>query len=531
MIMNKLYKKEHFIFISILSLSYLIPLILFGKITLFYNDTLDAEIIYNKIIGKVLVGDIDAIKIFLNGEIKIEYLRRALFPSIFFYSFLNTELAYWITDILVKLISYYSFFTLAKKINKNLFICAFVACLYASMNVFTWTDFGLAILPYLVYLILYKKKLNIKHISIIIFFGINSDVVMTGMYIPILVIFFFFFNKEKFLNSLKILSLYSICILAINWPLIMVGFGTATDLHREEFLRTSLPSISVLLVFFKSLLGIPSFENIGSGLIRSSPFSFIKFPILLSLFLTNNTKIKISLIAIILTSLFLNSLKYEGIATLINNSENIFKTLTWDYMARADVFFYAFALIYILKERSFYTKILPIFIFAGIILFQINSSIVPFVKDKILKIENYQNLFTFDGYYNHYDYSEIKKIIKNKRAISVGVDPMVAVYHDIYVMDGYHTIYPLDYKKKFRRIIEKELDANPFFKNYYDNFGSRVYTTLYHPTDVNNIKLNFKAAKELGTEFIVSKYKLDSYDISLILNGCYEKNLCLYKIN
>ena len=185
-------KKEHFIFLSILSLSYLVPLILFGKITLFYNDILDAEIIYNKVIGNFLSGDADAVKIFLNGEIKIEYLRRALFPSMFIYAYFNTELAYWITDILVKLISYYSFFTLAKKINRNLYLCAFVACLYASMNIFTWTDFGLAILPYLVYLILYKKKLGIKHFLIITFFGINSDVVMTGMFIPVLFIFFIF---------------------------------------------------------------------------------------------------------------------------------------------------------------------------------------------------------------------------------------------------------------------------------------------------------------------------------------------------
>ena len=529
--MNNLLKKEHLIFLSILSLSYLVPLIIFGKITLFYNDTLDAEIIYNKIIGKFLSGDVDAIKIFLNGEIKIEYLRRALFPSMFLYSFLNTELAYWVIDILVKVISYYSFFILAKKINKNLYLCAFVACLYASMNIFTWTDFGLAILPYLVYLVLYKKRLNIKHLIIIIFFGINSDVVMTGMFVPILIIFFFFFDRTKFLNSLKIFSLFSLCILAINWPLIVVGLNSAVELHREEFVRTSLPFLSVLVFYFKSLIGIPYFENIGSGFIRGFPFSFLKLPILLGFFLTKDIKIKISLLAIILTSLFLDLLKYEGIANLINNSESIFKTLTWDYMARAEVFFYAFALIYILKEKSFYTKILSVFVFIAIILFQINSLIVPFVKDKIYKIENYQNLFTFEGYYYHYDYSKIKSIVKNNRVISVGVDPMVSVYHDIHVMDGYHTIYPLSYKKKFRKIIEDELESNLFYKNYYDNFGSRVYTTLYHPKDVNNIKLNFKAAKELGANYIVSKYKLDSYDITLILDGCYAKDLCLYKID
>ncbi len=527
---KKLKKKEHFIFLSILSLSYLVPLILFGKITLFYNDILDAEIIYNKVIGNFLSGDADAVKIFLNGEIKIEYLRRALFPSMFLYAYFNTELAYWITDILVKLISYYSFFTLAKKINRNLYLCAFVACLYASMNIFTWTDFGLAILPYLVYLILYKKKLAIKHFLIITFFGINSDVVMTGMFIPVLFIFLFFFDRSKLLNSFKVLSLFSICILIINWPLILVGFSSAVELHREEFQRISLPLITSLTIFLKALLGIPSFENIGSGFIRALPFSFIKFPILISFFLIRDKKIKIPLIAIILTSLFIDLLKYEGIANLINNTENIFKTLTWDYMARAEIFFYAFSLIFILKEKSLYTKILSIFVIIGIILFQVNSSIVPFVKSKIYKVENYQNLFTFSGYYNHYDYLKIKKIVKDNRVISIGVDPMVAVYHDMKVMDGYHTIYPLSYKKKFRKLIEKELEANLFFKNYYDNFGSRVYTTLYHPKDVNKIRLNFKAAKELGADFIISKYKLDSYDVNLISNGCYEKDLCLYEI-
>ena len=116
-------------------------------------------------------------------------------------------------------------------------------------------------------------------------------------------------------------------------------------------------------------------------------------------------------------------------------------------MARAEIFFYAFSLIYILKKRSLYTKILSVFVIFGIILFQINSSIVPLIKSKIYKVENYQNLFTFKGYYNHYNYPKIKKIVKDNRVISIGVDPMVAVYHDMNVMDGYHTIYPLSYKK------------------------------------------------------------------------------------
>ena len=88
-----------------------------------------------------------------------------------------------------------------------------------------------------------------------------------------------------------------------------------------------------------------SFENIGSGFIRALPFSFIKFPILISFFFIKDNRIKIPLITIILTSLLIDLLKYEGIANLINNTENIFKTLTWDYMERVEIFFTLFLLL------------------------------------------------------------------------------------------------------------------------------------------------------------------------------------------
>ena len=108
---------------------------------------------------------------------------------------------------------------------------------------------------------------------------------------------------------------------------------------------------------------------------------------------------------------------------------------------------------------------------------------------------------------------------------------MVAVFHEIKVIDGYHNTYPLSYKKKFRKIIEKELDLNLAFKKYYDRWGSRVYATIYHARDPNDIKLNFQAAKELGAKFVISKYPLNMADLSLVSEDCGKKKICLYRIN
>ena len=97
-----------------------------------------------------------------------------------------------------------------------------------------------------------------------------------------------------------------------------------------------------------------------------------------------------------------------------------------------------------LKEKS------KFLIFTGLVaifLFQINSSAVPFIKKNLLKEENYRNIYTFNDYYLYEDYLKIKKIVKENRVISVGLDPLIAVMNNISVIDGYHSLYPLSYKK------------------------------------------------------------------------------------
>ena len=107
--------KIHLIFLSILSLNYLIPIFIFGNITLFYHDALDGDIVYNHILGKIYDGNFDSIKSFLGGQIEIEYLRRLFFPISSLYALFTTEVAYWTTDIIVKITSYFSFLDKMKK--------------------------------------------------------------------------------------------------------------------------------------------------------------------------------------------------------------------------------------------------------------------------------------------------------------------------------------------------------------------------------------------------------------------------------
>jgi hypothetical protein len=138
------------------------------------------------------------------------------------------------------------------------------------------------------------------------------------------------------------------------------------------------------------------------------------------------------------------------------------------------------------------------------------------------------NSRTFDGYFKFDDYAFIRNIVKKSRVMSVGLDPMVAVMNDIRVIDGYHNIYPLNYKIRFRKIIERELEKNIELKNYYDNWGNRIYA-LYN--DKNNIMLNFQSAKTLGANYVISKFPIENNDLKIVCYKCNNSNqLYLYKI-
>ena len=138
-------KNFHIFFLLIISINYLFPLIFFGKITTFYHDNLDSMVVYNHIIGKIYREGFNFANsdIFLAGEIKYYYLRHIFKPFLLLYSFLNTEIAYWITNTVFKLTCYFSFFLLSKKITNNLLISFVGAALFSCLPTFTTLGFGL----------------------------------------------------------------------------------------------------------------------------------------------------------------------------------------------------------------------------------------------------------------------------------------------------------------------------------------------------------------------------------------------------
>lgn len=75
--------------------------------------------------------------------------------------------------------------------------------------------------------------------------------------------------------------------------------------------------------------------------------------------------------------------------------------------------------------------------------------------------------------------------------------------------------YPLEYKHRFRRVIERELEKSPGTAGYFDTWGSRCY--LFNAETGNawmlgknsqivyrNLELDMNTLKELGCDYIFS---------------------------
>ena len=562
--------KIHSIFLFILSLFYLVPYFLVGQLIINPHDLLDSEIVYKNIIGRIYKGDFESINLFLAGEIKWYFLKGILQPLTLLYAFFETETAYWLTDILVKLISYTCFFKLSRKLNCSLFNSALIASLFASyIDAKTHFGLGIATSPYLIYLIIKNKNLSLKHYCLLAFIGLNFDLSLHVFTIPILflasLILYPRYQRYNFKLFFRIFFILLFFIFLSNSNLIYA------QLFSESFFRTAFvyESLDLITNFKKLIIGffsIPIIKN-NAYFFHGLPFTiFTFFIILISLFSKN--KISYFLLLVIFFIFFFNFLlNLEFINSMRNNSEGLFKTIHWGYIGRSLPVLYGLLFVVVSKSTIKRTKYLiyPI-IFLSLITAQIRVSVVPLGKhflsfnnlsvvqknqlrksfhnqnyslliEDIIKHkksgskyfnQNFRSLYTFKGYYEFENYKYIKSLVGDSRTISINLDPMVAVMNNIKVIDGYHTLYPLSYKLKFRKIIEKQLDYYEDIKKVYDDWGARVYTFVQDP---EIIKINFQQAKFLGADYVISKYSISNKKLQSICEKCNDApELFLYKI-
>lgn len=591
MLIRKLnYSSFHLVFLFIILVNYIFSFNIFGGF-LFDTpvDLLESEILFNKILGEIYLGNFSTLDSLLGGNYQWFYFTRIFFITNFLYSFFSTEIAFILIDLGIKIFAYLSFYKLSIITgNKKLFSFALSACYAYAVTSVTESlhhsvyGFGSSIFPYLTYLVLKKKKLKFRNYFFIIFAAINSHFYMIFSIILYGIFFFFYKKKIDFKIYATIFLTYIFFCILVNSNLLYLSLFNEIPLNRDYWQKEALPLFKNFLFLINDLTHsnfiITSVENVDGTKVKSTyfylpnffrdlPYTLIYLFGLLMLFIkkVENYKFFLFSITTIIAICFFN--RTSNFVDLLNELNlGIIKSINIDRLDIPLLFLFFFLINNIKIDKKLLFKKIKNFtiglLILSIIMFQYNKMIIPYVKNKInyeslsleqkkklkkefanFRIKNVLDLFnefsslktkknyeflTIKNYYNSSGYSYIKNLVQDNYVLPINIDPAKLIYNNINVLGGLFQFYPAKYKSDFEMIIKSELENNLFQKNYFDKRGHRIYAFVNNP---NDIKIDFSKAKLLNAKYVLSSKKLKTSDLFLVCENCNNQlDLNLYTI-
>ncbi|MBR1862070.1 MAG: hypothetical protein IJ796_09485 [Lachnospiraceae bacterium] len=145
----------------------------------------------------------------------------------------------------------------------------------------------------------------------------------------------------------------------------------------------------------------------------------------------------------------------------------------------------------------------------------------PFKENAMEFVRKESTALTWNAFFSEREFADIALYIESETGLeqdeyrvgSLGIEPSVSVYSGFYTIDGYSNNYELEYKKRFRRVIAKELEKNDYNKMYFDEWGNRCYLfsseyygnpllSKYEHAIFRDLELDTEALKELGCKYL-----------------------------
>ncbi|MFH1005147.1 MAG: DUF6044 family protein [Bacteroidota bacterium] len=553
--------KTIILFLSFIFLTaYLSPYIFFlSKAQILIHDNLDSMVLMHKILaesGKIFSSNNFPIPAVMNGVPRIA-LGSGFNMIVLLYYLFPTQIAYSINIILIHLIAFIGMYLFARKYfflhhKDELLICG-ISLSYALLPF--WPSAGLSIagLPLLLFALIniYKKDERWYNWIIIFLFPFYSNLFFSSLFfIPLLLIFPLYYvyeNKTIHWKFIIAITLLTIMYLAVEYRMIANYLIGDFVTHRVEMEKAGMLNL-------KGVIGTSLLHFIfGQYHAESMHFPIIMFLGAVGIFFSKD-KFRKNIILLLICLAFLISLSYKIIDwTALDGLKNKIHFLNY-FQIR---FYTIFPLLWYcilglsvasLLERIKYKFILYIFIFLQIgfnIIGTNNNEENAFINTFITSGKN-DYYASFDDYFQPVFFNQIKKSItedpKSFNVLCVGFVPAIAQYNGIQTLDGYLSFYSLEYKRKFRKIIQCELEKNEFYRLYFDKWGSRCYVFLSeHPKNnvISQLSIDTKELKQMNCKYIFSQFIIKNYkELNLTLhekftsenNNANLKTLFIYKL-
>ena len=525
------------------------------------HDELDDGIFKYMLYAKNFGNNGSFIPEFMGGQNRYT-ITISTFWGIFLYKYFAPYAAFAIMLTIVVFTGYIGVYLLGKEISDNAFASFAAACLFSYLPFKSMFGLNIVGFPLLIYLLIKLGKVHQEkywlYFLLLIYYAFGTTLAWAGFmsigFLTLAIIGFAIFDKHHnvYIGNLVVADIILIAIQVFtSWDLIKSTIGPAKVIsHREELVLNSYHDLWAL---FKDMMfiGGSHSECCSKVIALSAIVLLIGVPILVH-FMTKvqidnvlkiNNKYKLLCIfygANVLNALFTCFYCSEPIVALRQNIGGIFKTfqanriywlmpacfmavmileiaILWDI---AEIFIIEF----IFKKQRFFAAFPCVVIIALVLIYARNVYLSsPFYHNiRLMVFPDTYHVDSWRQYYAEDLYAKIDEAIgrdkSTYRVASIGVNPAVALFNGFYTVDGYSTDYPLEYKHKFRRIIENELAKDESNRLYFDNWGNRcfVYTAdlgkrfdIYRGENTEiNIDLNINALKEMGGEYIFSAVKI-----------------------
>lgn len=540
---------------------YLLSYLVFGSLFARYHDNLNSEFVYNVVIGRFMNSGFDPTEfdVFLGGSTRWYHYARVLSPSSLIYAICDPKNAYFVTEILFRIVAYYSVIMLGNIYRIPRYQLVVLGLSYSLLLSFTTLGIGLHVAPLVLYFVMREKPVTLATGALILFLGLNSSLALHALFLPLAILI-----SRPLIDIKFSLKRYLFVIFPYLFGAFIGSFGL---IYAQIFGEVSHRSVWVLYVN-SSPSWFDIFKTIINGLITNQQWYHAVFVthfklslgilacIIMLISFNKNNQMR-ALYFILIVSL-ISMLDIFGV-NIMNMFPDIFNTIQ---IFRIGFFVPMITLLLVLAvlsspissilKKTMVLCTCAVFLSgaaasAGMKLSQLASKEdKTYLKNlflsgefaELLKFENINKLGidtsrheNFNSFFNSHEMACISDLLpldKDQRVASFGINPMVAVYHGIPVIDGLHNFYPLWYKEAFIPIIESKMEHSESMKDRINGWGSRLH--LFADKYAPDILPDFQKTTNLGATYILSDREIVSPNLIEIKIDCGARSAKVYKI-
>jgi hypothetical protein len=439
--------------------------------------------------------------------------------------------AYALNDLLMRLAAILGMVLLLKKYiikpqeKEHHWIIIGAAACFALLPFYPAGGLSIAGLPLLLYsfLEILEHKGKSIHFLVIFIFPFYSKLALAGVFIAIslFIIFVVDWVRNKKINFpyLGGLALLTVTYCFTHFHLVYSFLAPGFVSYREEISTAGVPTIKALKLSIDNFI----FDRVNEvGAQHMFVLTAAALALAAGIVKKINTRLLKGLITAALLTSFMWGFKYwTGIIPLREKFQllNAFDFSRF-YWFNPFLWYLIFALALLIISKIKYGKVLVSIFIIGQLLFMFMNynweiRYLLGIKTSFAGSARTYSL-TYKEFYSQALFEEIHQYINkpkaNYRVISLGIPPGISQYNRFYTLDIYTDVYTLEYKHRFRKIIEKELAKSDRLKRVFDENAKRCYlfvSDLYSVREVSGMVFSRGLTRDEGRRFKIKNMELD----------------------